>query len=90
MTPAQRQAACRRRQRLGLARITVELDELRLIEALVSLRVLDAEQSNNPAAVALALENAVIHHILSRRDFTPTSFSAMSLRRRGRERGEAI
>ncbi len=89
MTAAVRQARMRRRRRLGLARYSIELPELAIVEMLISLGALPMEQSEDPAAISRALETIILRKILSRRDFQTPSTGAMSLARNGAvERGE--
>lgn len=53
-SPAARQRAYQRRQRLGLTLITFEMDEAALINALLSAGLLDDDDALDPAAVARA------------------------------------
>jgi hypothetical protein len=51
---AERQRAHRRRIRLGLAQVRVEVNEIDLITTLIDAGMLDVETALNPEAVALA------------------------------------
>jgi hypothetical protein len=58
-TAAQRQARARRRRRLGLARVVVELDEARLARYLLNRGLVDEKAALDPIAIAGALESVI-------------------------------